>query len=110
MVEEDKRRKRYPKFVKPAGRRLLCKRIPEVESSILHLPIGYVKNSLLFKVLEAGDICIWDHVISKGSYVLTGVHGYVMLPLYKNPEIYIINEEDVLAVVSQFAEDESDGE
>lgn len=110
MVDEDKRRKRYPKFVKPAGRRLLCKRMPEVESSILHLPSRCTQNSLMFEVLETGPLCIWEHIVQKGDFVFTGAHGYVMLPLYKNPDIYIINEEDVLAVVSRFEEDESDGE
>ena len=98
---ERKLEAKYPLTVVPEGRRLLCRRQPEVTSGVLFIPEKYIGASLLYEVLEKGPLCIWDW-IKVGDFVFTGIHGSTPIPLYQQKDIYIINEDDVLPRVTEF--------
>ena len=100
---------KYPRTVAPEGRRLLCHRRPEVSSGTLFLSEKYLGASLLYEVISKGPLCEWDW-IKAGDWIFTGAYGSTPLPLYKQPDIYIINEEDVLSRVTGFQEKEETNE
>lgn len=80
---------------------MLCRRVSDVDSDLIIVPTDAKQGSLMFEVLERGVECVDDR-IAVGTCFYTGKFAPCHIPWPGQNDLYSVNEEDVIGIVTDF--------